>query len=81
HRSIRLYKDVPVSEEALDLILEAAQRAPTGSNMQSYSIIVVDDSDRRETLCGLCADQRFIAECGVFLVFCADMSRLIEVCE
>ena len=81
HRSIRQYKDTPVPEEALDAILEAAQRAPTGSNMQSYSIIVVDDRDRRETLCTLCADQRFIAECGVFLVFCADMSRLIEVCE
>ena len=81
HRSIRLYKDTPVSEEALDLILEAAQRAPTGSNMQSYSIIVIDDRDRREKLCALCANQRFVAECGVLLVFCADMSRLIEVCK
>ena len=81
HRSIRHYKDTPVSEEALDLILEAAQRAPTSSNMQSYSIIVVDDRDRREKVCALCANQRFIAECGVFLVFCADNSRLIDVCE
>jgi nitroreductase len=81
HRSVRHYRDIPVSEAALDLILEAAQRAPTGSNMQSYSIIVVDDRDRREKLCAHCANQRFIAECGVFLVFCADISRLIEVCE
>ncbi len=81
HRSIRHYKDTPVSEDALDLILEATQRAPTGSNMQSYSIIVIDDRERRETLCALCANQRFIAECGVFLVFCADMSRLIDLCE
>jgi FMN reductase [NAD(P)H] len=80
HRSVRSYKDTPVPEKALDLILEAALRAPTSSNLQSYGIVVVDDRDLREKLCAVCGNQRFVAECGVLLVFCSDISRHIHVC-
>ena len=44
-RSIRFYKDEPVSDELLDLLIGCAQSAPTKSNLQQYSIIVVKDQD------------------------------------
>jgi FMN reductase [NAD(P)H] len=81
HRSVRKFKDEPISQEALDRILTAAQRAPTSSNMQAYSIIVIDDRALREKLRELSAHQEFIADCAVLLIFCADISRLVRVCE
>jgi FMN reductase [NAD(P)H] len=81
HRSIRKYKDTAVAPEALDRILEAAQRAPSWCNYQTYSIIVVDDRPTRERLRELCAHQEFVADCGVLLVFCADISRIVAACE
>ena len=81
HRSVRKFKDEPFPPKALDRILEAAQRAPTSSNMQTYSIIVVDDRGMREKLRAVSAHQEFIADCGVLLVFCADLSRLAFICE
>ena len=81
HRSTRAYKDAPVPEAALERILEAAQRAPTSSNLQSYSIVVVDDQGLLDAMCVLGGNQRFVAECGALLVFCSDISRHIHICR
>jgi FMN reductase [NAD(P)H] len=81
HRSTRSYKDAPVPEVAMDLILEAAQRAPTSSNLQSYSIVVVDEKGLLDAMCVLGGNQRFVAECGALLVFCSDISRHIHICR
>ena len=40
-RSIREYKPDPVSNEDLNLILEAARQAPSGENAQPWRFIVV----------------------------------------
>lgn len=80
HRSVRAYRDAKLPERSLDLILAAAQRAPTSSNLQSYSIVVVDDRELLEKMCNLCGTQRFVAECSVLLVFCSDISRHIHIC-
>jgi FMN reductase [NAD(P)H] len=81
HRSIRKYKDRPLPDGALERILDAAQRAPSWCNYQTYSIIVVDDRAKREALREQCDGQVFVADCGVLLVFCADISRLVRVCD
>lgn len=80
HRSVRAFRPAAMPEEKLDTILAAAQRAPTSSNMQTYSIVVVDDRDLLERMCRLCGNQRFVAECSVLLVFCSDISRLVRIC-
>lgn len=80
HRSVRAYRDQPLPARALDLILAAAQRAPTSSNLQSYSIVVVDDRALLEKMCRLCGTQRFVAECSMLLVFCSDISHHIHIC-
>jgi FMN reductase [NAD(P)H] len=40
HRSERSYTDEPVSDEALNAIVEAAQRTPTSFNAQHISLAV-----------------------------------------
>jgi len=45
-RSVRVYKDKPLSREIIDSLLEAAKYAPTARNMQELEYKVVTDRDR-----------------------------------
>ncbi|ORX49981.1 nitro/flavin reductase [Piromyces finnis] len=75
HQSIRKYKDQPIEQEKLELIIKAAQVAPNWCNGQQVSIIAVKDKERKAKLCHCCFDQPWINECPVFLIFCADNYR------
>ncbi len=44
-RSIRLYKDKPVSRDHINRILEAGRYAPTQGNCQPFKFLVVTDKD------------------------------------
>jgi nitroreductase len=75
-RSIRKYHRVPVPEDKLRRVLEAAQAAPSASNRQELRFIVVRDQATRELLVRAAADQGFLADAGVVIVGCAtDASR------
>lgn len=76
HRSIRQYKDEPVSEKELTEIIKAAQAAPNWNNFQLVSIIAVKDRERRKLLAELCGGQAYVAQAPVFLIFCADYYRV-----
>ena len=75
HKSIRKYKNQPLEDEKLELILKAAQAAPTWCNGQQVSIIIVKDQARKDKLKDLCWGQTYIGTCSVFLIFCADFYR------
>ncbi|OUM69109.1 hypothetical protein PIROE2DRAFT_38542 [Piromyces sp. E2] len=75
HQSIRKYKNQPLEDEKLNLIIKAAQAAPNWCNAQHVSIIVVKDQARKQKLAELSLNQPYIAECSAFLVFCADFYR------
>jgi nitroreductase len=47
-RSVRQYSDEPVSEEHLEMILEAARQAPSGENAQPWRFVVVRDPTIRK---------------------------------
>jgi nitroreductase len=81
HRSIRRFTQEPVTDEELQAILTTAQRSSTSSNVQAYSVIVVHDQDTKAKLAELCGNQRQVADCPVFLAFCADLNRARVVCE
>ncbi len=49
-RSIRVFKDTPVSREQLATIIEAGRYVPTGSNRQDVSYIVLSDQAKVSTL-------------------------------
>lgn len=82
HKSVRQFdttKALPIG--LVDVLTAAAQSAPTSSNFQSYSIIVIEDKDRIKQLQALCDNQRFIGEAPLFFVFCGDASRHKYVTE
>lgn len=64
-RSIRNYTAEPVSDQDLDMILEAARQAPSGENAQPWRFIIVKDAETRKrlgTLAGGGSGRRFTAE-------------------
>lgn len=79
--SVRSYAPDPVSDEMLTAILEAARRAPTSSNLQAYSLIVVRDSGTRRILSEYAGNQRHVVEAPVFIAICADLSRVAQACQ
>ena len=76
HRSIRKYKNQPLEKEKLELIIKAAQAAPTWGNGEQVSIIAIKDQARKEVFEKLCWGQKYISGCSVFLIFCADFYRV-----
>ena len=66
-RSIRKYKSNPIPEDDLNLILEAARRAPTGANRQNWRMIVVTDPDLRKQTAEACNGQMWMADAAVIL--------------
>ncbi|ULL13988.1 oxygen-insensitive NADPH nitroreductase [Paenibacillus sp. H1-7] len=81
HRSIRKYQPIALPEEHIDAIIESAQMASTSSNVQAYTIIGVTDPAKKQELARLAGNQAYIEQCGLFLVFCADLHRLKEATE
>lgn len=64
-RSIREYTDEPVSDQDLDLILEAARQAPSGENAQPWRFVIVKDVETRKkigAIAGGGSGRRFTAE-------------------
>jgi nitroreductase len=74
--SIRKYSQEPVTEAQVEAILKAAFRAPTSSNIHAYSVIVVRDPAVKQELAVLTGNQKHVAECPVYLQFCADLTRM-----
>ncbi|MBA3925991.1 NADPH-dependent oxidoreductase [Listeria rustica] len=76
HRSFRKYKaDKTIPKAQLDSIIRSAQSAPSWINGQQYSIIAIQNPERKQKIAELCGNQPYIAECSVFLVFVADFYR------
>lgn len=74
-RSVRYFKDLEVSREALETILRTANQAPSAGNLQAYEIVVVQDAGQRLDLSNWALGQRSVAEAPVVLVFCGCPER------
>jgi len=81
HRSIRNYKNDPVSQPVLDEILMAGIRASTTGNMQVYSIIVTSDPIQKEKLWEVHFKQNMVLQSGLTLTFFADCHRFNSWCR
>ncbi len=76
HRSVRGYKQDPVPSGTLEMLVAAAQSAPTSSNMQTWSVVAVTDPAAKAALAKVAGNQAHIEQCPLFLVWVADLSRL-----
>lgn len=66
-RSIRKYKQTPVEDEKLNMVLEAARWAPSAGNRQPWEFIVVKDPSIRRKVADIAPYGGFIAEAPVMI--------------
>jgi FMN reductase (NADPH) len=80
HGSVRHFRPDPVSRELVQEIVAAGQRASSSSNLQAYSVIATTDGEKKRAIQELSGDQQHIGQAPVFLLWCADFSRLKRIC-
>jgi FMN reductase [NAD(P)H] len=80
-RVARRYRDEDVPEGLLDALLAAAQSAPSKSDLQQYSVVVMRDRARIKRIADWIGTMDWIATAPVFLVWCGDMRRGQRLCE
>ncbi|GLH80029.1 NADPH-dependent oxidoreductase [Bradyrhizobium sp. SSBR45G] len=75
HRSIRSYRPDPVPPHTVETLVAAAQSAASSSNLQTWSVVAVEDAGRKQRLSEFAGNQKHIREAPLFLVWLADLSR------
>jgi len=66
-RSIRKFKNEPISEEVLNNILEAGIRSPTATNMQPWHFVIARDQKAKEA-CSFGGFNRFTSDASFVVV-------------
>src|SRR5690606_28574656 len=80
-RSHRRYTDRLIDRELLEILLACAQSAPAKSDLQQYSIIVIDDRDLQQRITSLSRNFDFVAKAPLLLLFCADLRRMRRIAQ
>ncbi len=73
--SCRSFHDRKIEPEKLNYLLKAGIHAPTGGNLQPYSIIKIENKATSKKLGEMCF-QDFIGTAPVNLLFCIDWNRI-----
>jgi nitroreductase len=81
HRSVRDYSDRAVPRELVAGLIGTASSAATSSHLALWSVVSVQDPDRRASIARLCADQKQVHLAPWFFAFCADLHRIGVVAE
>ena len=74
-RSIRKFKPEGISAQTVQLLLDTARLAPSGSNLQPSRFIVAQSPSAKEAL-GQCTPYKFIIKASVVFVCCADLTAI-----
>ncbi len=81
HASVRKYLSDPVPEEDVERILEASRRAPSGWNLQPYTVIAVRDKAKLRELADVVGGQEHVAQAPLLLVYVVDYAKVVEAAE
>jgi nitroreductase len=81
HRSTRNYKPDALPPNIMETLIAAAQSAPSSSNLQTWSVIAVEDQARKARLSEFAGNQKHIRDAPLFLVWLADLSRVERLAE
>lgn len=69
-RSIRKYKDIPVTWDQIGTLIECAKTAPSAGNLQNWKFIIVRNEETRKQISEACAQQYWMAKANVHIVVC-----------
>lgn len=81
-QSVREYRDLPVADSHLQLLIEAVRLAPSASNSQPWRLIIVNDPDKkariaRATFSSLVSFNRFALTAPVIAVLTIERPKLV----
>jgi len=79
HRSVRAYLPDALPADTIEVLVAAAQSAASSSNLQAWSVIVIEDPARKTRLAALAGGQKHIEEAPLLLVWLVDLNRLDKV--
>lgn len=80
-RSHRRFTGAPIARDRFDLLVAAALSAPSKSDLQQASIVVVRDAEQRRAIEALMPSMPWIAKAAELLVFCGDNRRMRRIAE
>ena len=76
-RSVRRYKDEPVSLEDINKLVETALKVPSAGGKHPLRIYVVTDEAKKEELCKAALNQECVRSAKACIVITADPTRMI----
>jgi FMN reductase (NADPH) len=75
-RSVRNFKEQEIPEHIIEELLDAANNAPSGGNIQPISVILVQEPQRRKELSEIVGDQPWVKNAPLSMIFCIDFYRI-----
>jgi FMN reductase [NAD(P)H] len=83
-RSVRIFKDQEIPDSTIEQLLDVANNAPSGGNIQPLSIILVRSLEGRKKLAELAGGQPWVSQAPLSIIFCLDFYRVkkwAEMCQ
>ena len=83
-RSVRVFKDQEIPESIIEQLLDVANNAPSGGNIQPLSIILVRNPEGRKKLAEFSGGQPWVRNAPLSMIFCLDFYRVkkwAEMCQ
>ena len=80
-RSVRTFKDQDIPESVIEKLMDVANHAPSGGNIQPLSILLVRSQDGRSKLAELAGGQPWVKNAPLSMIFCLDFYRIKKWAE
>lgn len=75
-RSVRFFEDRTIPEPVIEKLVDVANHAPSGGNIQPLSIILVRSLEGRKKLSELAGGQPWVRNAPLSMIFCIDFYRI-----
>jgi len=80
-RSVRAFQDQEIPDAMIEKLLDVANNAPSGGNIQPLSIILVRNPEGRCKLAQLAGGQPWVKNAPLSMIFCLDFYRIKKWAE
>lgn len=75
-RSVRYFENKVVPDSIVDELVDVANNAPSGGNIQPVSIVIIREADGKKELAAMVGNQPWVKNAPISMVFCIDLYRV-----
>ena len=80
HKSIRKFKDKKIDQEIINTLVDVARHTSSSNFMQSYSIISVNNIEKKQAIANI-SNQQYIAASGHLFIMVVDQNRNMQIAK